>query len=146
VQRVIKDVGGNFSGVEKELSDFFLPALFDAVISSDDPRQKVACLPVKFAGLSLSNPVDSADLNYEASILTSSYILAAFFRGVQEFRSADHSSTVREVRSEIKRRNKMIHEVEMERIVNGLPCDDRRTILRGRDTGQWLSVKPSTVN
>jgi hypothetical protein len=24
--------------------------------------------------------------------------------------------------------------------------DDRRTILRGKDTGQWLSVLPSTVN
>ena len=27
-----------------------------------------------------------------------------------------------------------------------LPCSDRRTILRGKSTGQWLSVLPSTLN
>ena len=26
------------------------------------------------------------------------------------------------------------------------PCDDRRTILWGKETGQWLSTLPSTVN
>ena len=40
----------------------------------------------------------------------------------------------------------MMNEVSLEGIVEGLQCDERRTILRGRDTGQWLSVPPSTVN
>ena len=31
-------------------------------------------------------------------------------------------------------------------LTSKLPCDDRRTILRGQETGQWLSVLPSTVN
>jgi hypothetical protein len=35
---------------------------------------------------------------------------------------------------------------ELRSIVSKLSCDDRRTILRGKDTGQWLSVLPSTVN
>jgi hypothetical protein len=31
-------------------------------------------------------------------------------------------------------------------IVNKILCDDCRTILRDRNTGQWLTVPPSTVN
>jgi hypothetical protein len=34
----------------------------------------------------------------------------------------------------------------MTQLTSKLSCDDRRTILRGQETGQWLSVLPSTVN
>jgi hypothetical protein len=145
VQRVIKDIGGKFPDVEKELFQNFLPALFDDVIDGDDPRLKLACLPVKHAGLSLPNPVLSAATNYKASILSSSPILAAF-RGVEEFRSADHVSVVGEVRKELKHRMKLSNDMDLASIIDKLPCDDDRTILRGKDTGQWLSVPPSTVN
>ena len=144
MQRVIKGVGESFPAIEQEMSQTFLPALFDDVIEGN-PRRELACLPIKFAGLSLPDPVESADWNYQASILSSTHILSAF-RGVQEFSSADHSSSVREVRREIKKRTLMMNEVSLEGIVEGLQCDERRTILRGRDTGQWLSVPPSTVN
>jgi hypothetical protein len=145
MQRVVKDIGGNFPDAEKEMSQTFLPALFDDVISGDDPHLELACLPVKFAGLSLPDPVASADWNYQASVLSSTHILAAF-RGVQEFSSANHSSSLREVRSEIKNCTSERHELFLADIVGRLQCDKQRTILCGRDTGQWLSVPPSTVN
>jgi hypothetical protein len=96
VQRIVKDIGGKFPFVEKEMNQTFLPALCDDAISSDDPRFSLAGLPVKHAGLALPNPVLSANKNYESSMLSLSHILAAFC-GVNGFRSADHIAIVREV-------------------------------------------------
>jgi hypothetical protein len=34
----------------------------------------------------------------------------------------------------------------MTNILGGLECDTCRTILQGKETGQWLSVMPSNLN
>jgi hypothetical protein len=145
VQRVVRNIGEKFPDVKKELNHTFLPALFSDTIDNNDPRLALAGLPVKHAGLAFPNPVLSADKNYEASMLSLSHILAAF-PGVDEFRSADHIAIVREVRSELKTRKTKRNNATLMAIVNKLSCDDRRTILRGRDTGQWLTMPPSIVN
>jgi hypothetical protein len=115
------------------------------VIDGDDPRLKLACLPVKHAGLSLPNPVLSAATNYKASILSSSHILAAF-RGVEEFRSADHVSVVGEVRKELKHRMKLSNDMDLASIIDKLPCDDGRTTSGPRPKGVSLSNSPRTHN
>jgi hypothetical protein len=78
MQRGVKDIGKKFPGVEKEMTQTFLPALFDDTIDSDDPRLALLCLPVKHFGLALPNPILSADKNYEVCILSLSHILADF--------------------------------------------------------------------
>jgi hypothetical protein len=145
VQRVTKNIGPEFESVEQALSETFLPTLFGDDYGDDDPRRDISCLPVKWAGLAIPNPTSAADANYEASILVCSHILAAF-RGVEEFRSAKHKSVITEVKTELKLRNCAKYESEMTQLTSKLSCDDRRTILRGQETGQWLSVLPSTVN
>jgi hypothetical protein len=101
VQRFIKEIGGKFTEIEKEISQAFLPALFGDVLDEDDPRQALASLPVKHAGLAIPNPVRSSDMNYEASILASSHLVASV-RGVEKFHSADHLAVIRNVRNELK--------------------------------------------
>ena len=61
LQRVVKGIGELFEEVWKAISERFLPALFDDRLDQDDPRCKLACLPVKFAGLALPDPTKSAD-------------------------------------------------------------------------------------
>jgi hypothetical protein len=72
VQRVIPDIGDQFAEVGKAISHSFLPALFGDDIVDDDPRLKLACLPVKHAGLALPDPTASAQRNYEASMVVRS--------------------------------------------------------------------------
>jgi hypothetical protein len=131
------------------LSRTFLPrrTLFEDDCDDDDPRLDVSCLPVKWpAGLAIPNPTLAADANYEASTLTCSHILAAF-RGVNTFRSAKHKSVNAEVKTELKLCNEAKHESAMTSLTSKLSCcGDRRTIFRGQETGQWLSVLPSAVN
>jgi hypothetical protein len=145
VQRVTKGIGPEFQNVELALSRTFLPTLFGDNYDEDDPRRKISCLPVKWAGLAIPDPTSSADSNYNASILLCSHLLAAF-RGVDEFRSADHLAVIAEVKAELKLRNQAKYESAMTSLTSKLSCDNRRTIIRGQETGQWLSVLPSTVN
>ena len=145
VQRVTKGIGPEFEEVERTLSKTFLPTLFGDDYADDGPRRKLSCLPVKWTGLAIPDPTSSADSNYEASFLLCSHLLAAL-QGVEPFRSADHMSVISEVKAELKLRNNAKYEAAMIPLTSKLSCDNRRTILRGQETGQWLSVLPSTVN
>ena len=106
VQRVTKGIGPEFATIEQTLARIFLPTLFGDNYDYDekDPRRALAALPVKWAGLAIPDPTTSAQPNYESSILLCSHILAAF-RGVDEFRSTDHTKVIREVKAELKLRN-----------------------------------------
>jgi hypothetical protein len=74
-----------------------------------------------------------------------SHILAAF-RGTESFSSADHQSLRKAVTAEIKTRRSDKQDSTLSTILADLDCDTHRTILRGKETGQWLSVMPSTLN
>jgi hypothetical protein len=109
------------------------------------PRRNLLALPVKFAGLALPDPSASSEGNYEASTLVCSHIIAAF-RGTESFSSADHQSLRKAVTAEIKTRRSDKQDSTLSTILADLDCDTHRTILRGKETGQWLSVMPSTLN
>jgi hypothetical protein len=70
----------------------------------------------------------------------------AAFRGVDVFRSTDQLKVIREVKAELKLRNAAKNESSLNNLALKMSCDNRRTILRGKETGQWLLVLPSTVN
>jgi hypothetical protein len=81
----------------------------------------------------------------QASIFLCSHILAAF-RGVNVFRLTDHSKVIGEVEAELKLCNAKKSESSLNNLASKMSCNNRRTILRGKETGQWLSLLPSTIN
>jgi hypothetical protein len=111
----------------------------------DDVRLLLQGLPVKHAGLALSDPTKSAESNYEASVLVASHLLAAL-RGTEAFRSTEHVAVIKAVRSELTSRKKKTNDTALYSVLSKLPCDLRRTVERGKQTGQWLAVTPSTFN
>ena len=74
-----------------------------------------------------------------------SHLIAAL-RGNENFRISNHLTTIREATNELKTRQTTQLEGKLDEILNNLPSDVRRAILRGKDTGQWLSVFPSIIN
>jgi hypothetical protein len=145
IQRVIDDIGDCFFDIEAAIADIFLPALYGETLKDCTYRRNLSALPVKFAGLAIPDPTASSEGNYEASTLVCSHILAAF-RGTESFSSADHKSVRNAVTTELKSRRTEKLDSTLSSILADLDCDTRRTILRGKETGQWLSVMPSTLN
>jgi hypothetical protein len=145
IQRVIDDIFDCFFDVEAAIADIFLPALYRETLKDCSYRRNLSALPVKFAGLALPNPSASSEGNYEASTLVCSHILAAF-RGTESFSSADHQSLCKAATAEIKARWSDKQDLTLSTVLADLDCGTRRTILRGKETGLWLSIKPSTLN
>jgi hypothetical protein len=127
------------------LKPSFLPFLYGEDFDDDDPSLKLATLPVKHAGLALPDPTASAQPNHDTSILVCSHLLVAL-RGKDAFRSADHLTVIQEAKTELKSRHQVKYDSELNSTVSKLSCDIRRTILRGKETGQCISVQPSAVN
>jgi hypothetical protein len=119
--------------------------LFGETFDDDDPRKRLAKLPIKHAGMALPDPVNSAKPNYQSSVLMTGHLTAAL-RGAVEFRSEDHIKTCQVARFELKGRKEMRNDKTLEALVSKLPAFERRTILRGRLTGQYLTVTPSVVH
>jgi hypothetical protein len=144
-QRVIDDIGNCFFDVEAAIADIFLPALYGETRKDCTYRRNLSALPVKFAGLALPDPSASSEGNYKASTLVCSHIIAAF-RGTKSFSSADHQSLRKAVTAEIKTHRSDKQDSTLCTILADLDCGTRRTIIRGKETGQWLSVMPSTLD
>ena len=105
------------------VSQSFLPTLFGDAYDDDDPRRRLASLPVKHAGLALPNPTEeSAESNYEASTLACSHLVAAL-KGVEVLCSSDHFAVIREVRIELQPRKDAKHDSILASIVSTLSCD-----------------------
>jgi hypothetical protein len=145
VQRVVGNISESFSAVEKAIRDDFIPALFGEEQATPDNFRKLLALPVKHAGIALPNPTVSGPANHKASILVCSHLLAAF-RGTTEFCTVDHLSVRREVFQELQKRKNVECSESLASSLLLMPVETRRTIRRGKETGMWLTLAPSTVN
>jgi hypothetical protein len=144
LQRVTNRLSNEFEVVEEALATKFLPSLFRNGESCDTKRQLV-CLPVKHAGLALPNPTTAVESNWKASTLICGHLVAAL-RGATDFRSEDHSATMQSGKAELKKRNQALHDEKLATLLRPMTAEKSRTISRGKETGAWLSVLPSTVN
>jgi hypothetical protein len=89
------------------------------------------------------DPIASAKSNYEASTLVNVHLLAALKVMKNFIPQIIRPSAVKSGPNSKSARRRRTTRVEINLKVQ---CDLRRTILRGKATGQWISVTPSTVN
>jgi hypothetical protein len=95
--------------------------------------------------MAIPDPTKSAPSNYEASTCVNTHIIAAL-KGTEPFSALIHVATIKEVRTELTGRKKAIDGSALKAVLSKKPCDLNRAVARGKKTGQWLSVMPSTVN
>jgi hypothetical protein len=145
VQRVVRGVGSSFDALQESLASKFLPALFGESLPTGDERIPLSSLPNKHAGLALSNPSESAELNFAASRACVDHLVEAIKSKVV-FRTSDHLRTLREAKSESKSKKKATHEATFNEVTKHLPRSQQRALERAKVTGQFLSVIPSQTN
>ena len=83
VHRSVSDAGTFFDGVEEALASEFLPSLFGVDEDITCKYRKLAELPVRYGGLSLSNPTTNSKECYKSSTLYCSHPLSALRLRVQ---------------------------------------------------------------
>ena len=119
MQRVTPRVDNAFGPVETALKETFVPALFEGMCEGV-PEQGVIRLPVKQAGLALPDPTQMAPENCTALCVITGHLVAAL-RGQVEFRTADHSSCLQEVRAAVFQRGQNLVEEVLTAALEGGP-------------------------
>ena len=76
--------------MEEEIATAFLPELFEGV-GDGAPGRVITRLPVKQAGMDLSDPTRTAPDNWQASCVSTGHLVLAL-RGQVPFRTADHTT------------------------------------------------------
>ena len=84
MQRVTPDIGEAFGPVDTDFRDTFVLALFQGLIEGT-PGRGVTCLPVKQAGLALTDPTKTAPKNWTESCVITEHLVVAL-REKEEFR------------------------------------------------------------
>ena len=97
--------GEAFGLVEEALREIFVPALFEdlreGVPECDNTR-----LPVKQAGLALSDPIQTSPENWTASCVITGHLVVTL-RGQVGFRMVDHLACLREGRTAVLKRGEI---------------------------------------
>eukprot|EP00978_Attheya_sp_CCMP212_P005533 scaffold12431_cov57-Attheya_sp.AAC.8 len=144
LQRVTDGISTEFESVKSSLKDDFLPGLLGQS-KIGQPLRDLLALPVKHTGIAIPNPTTSAGGNFMASTVVCGHLVAALRERVQ-FNGVEHKSVIKEGRAAIKINRTVVHDNELSCLLRPLPPEKKRIIERGRRTGAWISVQPSTVN
>ena len=96
-----------------------MPALFEG-LREGVPEQGVTLLPVKQAGLDLSDPSQTAPENWMASCVIAGHLVAALRRQV-DFRTAYHSACLWEGRAAVRIRGQRWAEEDLTAALEGAP-------------------------
>ena len=144
MQRVTLGIGNAFGPVEMTLKETFVPALFKG-LGGGVPERGVTCLPVKQLGLSLPDPSQTDPENWTVSCVITRHLVAAL-RGQVEFRTADHLARLQDGWTAIFRRGQQQAGESLTATLEGARILHAHRLQRATQTGDWLTVQPSTVN
>ncbi len=107
--------------------------------------QKLAELPVRHGGLSLSNPTTNSKECYKSSTFYCSHLLSAL-RGRVQYSPVDNLECHSEVMSVYWSRIEATYKAKFKFEVDQFPQDTQRTLKRAYKTERWLSIIPSHVS
>jgi hypothetical protein len=143
--RSVPDLGEVFRPVEVALAEAFLPGLFQAP-PGDIPARELTALPVKWAGLSVPRPTQTADLCHQASCKCTEEVVRSLKEG-RDLDVAGHMAAANESKERSRQASKDANSLTLDAIVGD--TDDvrqKRRLSRARGTGAWLSTMPNRLN
>ena len=144
IQRVVPHAGPDLLSLEKAVAEEFLPKLFGSELN---PAERKVCeLPIKLAGLGVTNPTTSAPVAYDVSRKSTAHLVNAI-TGLEEFDPGKHREAVAKARKEVQLRREQLPK-EFEEAVSVLGGHSQRSLRRAKEfsTGSWLSAMPSEKN
>ena len=151
IQRVNSCSAAAFQPLENIIATTFLPALF-GLPSDTLPPRALTSLPIKHAGLALSNPTTTTDACHSASIAISQEITRALLIPLTPseqphlpFSPTEHRQAVIDGRSTARASSTATHDQHLATLKANLPLASQRRIDRQRQTGAWLHAQPCNI-
>ena len=135
VQRTISGIGHLFEPLEDAIRNNFIPAVVGRNVSEIERR--MLALPVRFGGIGIQNPVETADSEYEASTVVTENLKCIIVNQENNFENLDEGG-IHEAINKTKREKERRFTQEFEYIKSQVNADLKRCLL-----GFFRSFQPS---
>eukprot|EP01068_Selenidium_serpulae_P014189 Selendium_serpulae@DN6067_c0_g1_i8.p1 len=130
-----------FEEIESILTNKFLTSILEEELSTDIRR--FFALPARFGGLGISEPSSEIMLSFNDSKKQSSYLASRLLNSVDEFSIAEHTSCVKEGRSESVTIKRQMNLMEVDLLLPRFTSLKQRAIKRAiRMETSWLTSIP----
>lgn len=148
--RVLHDVGPEFQPIEDAVYDSFLPALLGMEADAfAGPRGKndrdLMSLPVKFAGLGILNPAQSAKEQFDTSRMITAELSDGLMAN-KELDVEDYLQRGKETRTFRRTLRNGTHKGLKNELLSGSDETTKRRLKRSCQTGSWLTITPNRMN
>ena len=142
LQRVVPDVSDRFAPLEEALSHHFLPALLSAKVEDVLPLRETLAQPVKYAGLGIPDPQQSAPLCHVASRSCTKELTGSLIAGLPLDVHA-YNNSMKQARKEIRDTRSQSHEATFKAGLTGKNKIVKMRRHRARESGNWLTILPN---
>ena len=142
VQRTIPDTRHLFAPLEECITEVFIPALLGRNVSALE--REILSLPVRFSGLGITNPTESADREYNASKIITENLASLILQQQQDISLYDAESTNEKIKNLKNEKERYLVE-KFERICESIEDTQLRRCLhlnKGKGAGSWLTALP----
>ena len=118
-----------------------LPALCGREVS--DLERRMLCLPLRFGGLGIQNPMITADMEYESSSRVSSHLVKVICEQKTEVSFVDRTQ-VKKAKADGRSEREALFVQEANQIAEALPVEQKILFIAAQEKGasSWLSSLP----
>ena len=141
VQRTIPGISHLFEPLEEKICNTFLPAIVGRNISEIERR--MLALPVRFCGIGVQNPVETADAEYGASIQNTENLKNIIVNQEQNFINLNQAGINEAINKTKQDKDKRFMQ-EFEAVKSRVDADLKRCLdmAREKGAGSWLTALP----
>ena len=141
LSRTVPDIGPLLQPLEDKIRQCFIPAITGQAAPNNIIRDLLA-LPGRLGGLSLSDPVAQADVEYNASTQLTAPLVALIV--VRERSPGECFEHQKLIKTEIRRFKRKLQDDKAKAFMEILPDDLKRCVHLAQEKGasSWLTVRP----
>ena len=141
VQRTISGIKHLFEPLENSIREKLIPAIVGRSVS--DIERRLLALPVRFGGIGIQNPVDTADNEYKTSVKITEPLKRLIFNQESTLENLDEDQ-VKKIISQSKQNKEKRLTQEMESVKSQLGNDQKRylELAQEKGSGAWITALP----
>jgi len=141
VQRTISNVGHLFQPLEDALREKFIPAIVGRSVS--DKERRFLALPVRYGGIGILNPAETADLEYATSAKITTNLKSLIVNQDRTLQRLDEEG-IKQTIAETKKEKEARFEEEFEKVKAESDDTLKRNLQLAceKGSGAWLTALP----
>ena len=141
VQRTISNVGHLFQPLEDALREKFIPAIVGRSVS--DKERRLLALPVRYGGIGILNPAETADLEYATSAKITTNLKSLIVNQDRTLQRLDEEG-IKQTIAETKKEKEARFEEEFEKVKAESDDTLKRNLQLAceKGSGAWLTALP----